>query len=66
MDLTVLKRNLIIVCPLPRRTENSVVIVDMRRLRLAFKTIHSESLTSISMPRLLLAHAKSPGKVTKK
>lgn len=63
--ITELNTNLNIVCPLPRRTEKSVVKVENNKLKLAFNTIQIESPTSISMPTLLLAHVNIPVYVTK-
>lgn len=62
--LTELKRNFNMAWPLPIKTENSDVTVEMRRLMFALRTIHNESPTSISIPKLLLAHANKPVNVT--
>lgn len=62
---TELNKNFSIVCPLPSNTEKRVVRVEKSKLRFAFRTIQMESLTSINMPTLLLAHVNSPVNVTK-
>lgn len=63
--ITELNKNLNIVCPLPSKTEKSVVKVENNKLKLAFNTIQIESPTSINIPTLLLAHVNIPVYVTK-
>jgi hypothetical protein len=55
--LTALNRNLTIACPENSTTERREVVAEKMIVRFAFTMIHSESLTSISIPTLLLAQA---------
>jgi hypothetical protein len=55
--LTALNKNLTIACPENSTTERREVVAEKMIVRFALTMIHSESLTSISIPTLLLAQA---------
>lgn len=65
-QLTALNKNLTIACPEKSTTEKTEVVAENRIVRFAFKTTHSESLTSMSIPTLLRAQATRLVKVTER